>query len=52
MASQMRPVPIPAEGSHITADEPVPFEEFFDSERSRLFGALSGRRGHARSHGP
>jgi RNA polymerase sigma-70 factor (ECF subfamily) len=42
MASHMRPVPIPeAKDSRLTADEPMSFEEFFDSERSRLFGALS-----------
>jgi RNA polymerase sigma-70 factor (ECF subfamily) len=42
MTSHMRPVPITdAEGSGLTADEPMPFEEFFHSERSRLFGALS-----------
>ena len=38
----MRPVPITdAEGSRLSADESMRFEEFFDSERSRLFGALS-----------
>jgi RNA polymerase sigma-70 factor, ECF subfamily len=42
MASHMWPVPITdAEGARLMADEPMPFEEFFDSERARLFGALS-----------
>jgi len=42
MASHMRPVPVPeATDSRLTADEPMSFEDFFDSERSRLFGALS-----------
>ena len=42
MATPMRPVPVPkARDSRLMADEPMAFEEFFDSERSRLFGALS-----------
>jgi RNA polymerase sigma-70 factor (ECF subfamily) len=42
MASHVRPVPTPSSGeSLLTGESTSSFEEFFDAERARLFGALS-----------
>ena len=42
MASHVRPVPIPSSDEPLVTRESIgSFEEFFDSERARLFGALS-----------
>jgi RNA polymerase sigma-70 factor, ECF subfamily len=42
MASHVRPVPIPNSGEPpLTRGPSNSFEEFFDAERARLFGALS-----------
>ncbi len=42
MASHVRPVPIPSSDEPLVTRESIgSFEEFFDTERTRLFGALS-----------
>ena len=41
MAFHVRPVPIPNSGESPLTGGPSTFEEFFDAERARLFGALS-----------
>jgi RNA polymerase sigma-70 factor (ECF subfamily) len=42
MASHVRAVPTPSsEGSLVTREAASSFEDFFDAERARLFGALS-----------
>ncbi|MGA9159688.1 MAG: sigma factor [Actinomycetota bacterium] len=42
MASHVQAVPVPnPEGGELNSDVAVPFEEFFELEHARLFGALA-----------